>query len=52
MKIINYLKSTVIQEHLSYLSSLSFEYDTARSINFHEVIDDFALVKAKKKKKL
>ncbi|XP_053569321.1 LOW QUALITY PROTEIN: zinc finger MYM-type protein 1-like [Bombina bombina] len=46
----NYLRSTMGQSRLSDLSILSIESDLAKDIDFHEVINNFAALKARKAK--
>ena len=46
----NYLRSTMGQSRLSNLAILSIESESARSIDFDEVIDKFAALKARKGK--
>lgn len=46
----NYLRSSMSQERLSSLASLSIEADTTSKINFEDLIDDFARLKARKVK--
>lgn len=49
LKIIkSYNRSTMGQERLSGLSILSIEHEIAKSINFDDVINEFALAKARK----
>jgi len=49
LKIIkSYNRSTMSQERLSGLSILSIEHEIAKSINFDDVIHEFALAKARK----
>jgi hypothetical protein len=36
------------QDRLSYLRIVSIEYDIAKTIDFDDVIDEFASVKARK----
>jgi hypothetical protein len=49
LKIIkNYLRSSMAQDWLSNVSIPSTEYDTAKTRNFEDVIDEFASVKARK----
>lgn len=43
-----YLRSSMSQERLSSLAMLSIEANTTSKINFEELIDDFARVKARK----
>lgn len=43
-----YLRSSMSQERLSSLASLSIEADTTAKINFENLIDDFARLKARK----
>eukprot|EP00079_Xenopus_tropicalis_P035792 XP_017949563.1 PREDICTED: zinc finger MYM-type protein 1-like [Xenopus tropicalis] len=44
----NYLRSSMGQERLSNLSILSIEHEMARKIDFDDVIDHFAAMKARK----
>lgn len=47
LKIIKtYLKSSMSQERMTSLAFSSIEADTRVKVNFDEVIDDFALLKA------
>ncbi|XP_054276760.1 52 kDa repressor of the inhibitor of the protein kinase-like [Macrosteles quadrilineatus] len=49
LKIIkNYLRSSMCETRLTNLAILSIEYDRAAKIDFNEVINEFALVKARK----
>ncbi|XP_054276742.1 52 kDa repressor of the inhibitor of the protein kinase-like [Macrosteles quadrilineatus] len=49
LKIIkNYLRSSMCETRLTNLAILSIEYDRASKIDFNEVINKFALVKARK----
>ncbi|XP_054267047.1 52 kDa repressor of the inhibitor of the protein kinase-like [Macrosteles quadrilineatus] len=49
LKIIkNYLRSSMCETRLTNLAILSIEYDRASKIDFNEVINEFALVKARK----
>jgi hypothetical protein len=48
----NYLRSTMAQERLSSLTLLSIENDRAQKINFDKVIDDFACLKAHRRKQM
>ncbi|ESO02950.1 hypothetical protein HELRODRAFT_81101, partial [Helobdella robusta] len=51
LKIIkNYLRSTMGQSRLSDLAILSIERDLAKEVDFDEVIDKFASLKARKGK--
>jgi hypothetical protein len=43
-----YLRSSMAQDRLPNLSVLSNEYDIAKTINFDDVIDEFASVNARK----
>lgn len=45
----DYLRSTMTQDRLSGLGLLSIEQDTARKINFEDLIDKFAEAKAREK---
>ena len=44
----NYLRSSMGQERLTSLSIVSIEYDVASSLNYDDIIDDFASSKARK----
>lgn len=44
----SYLRSTMIQERLSSLAILSIEHKIANSINFDDVIDEFAFSKSRR----
>jgi len=44
----NYLRSTIGQERLSNLSIISIEYNIVKNINYDDVIDEFAEMKARK----
>ncbi|EZA54577.1 Zinc finger MYM-type protein, partial [Ooceraea biroi] len=44
----NYLRSTMGQERLSSLSILSIEHNIVKDINYDDVIDEFAEMKARK----
>ena len=44
----NCLRSTMRQDRLTSLSVLSIEYDIANSLNYDNIIDDFASSKARK----
>jgi len=44
-----YLRSTMTQDRLSGLALLSIEQETARKVNFDDLIDEFAEAKASKK---
>jgi len=46
----NYLRSKMKQDRLSSLAIMSIEYDTAKSIDYSDIIDKFAQVKARKVK--
>ena len=48
----NYLRSTMLQDRLCNLSILSIENEVAKSIDYSEVIDDFASLKLKARKML
>jgi len=48
----NYLRSTMKQERLSSLAIMCIEYDTAKSIDYSHIIDQFAQAKARKVKLL
>lgn len=43
-----YLRSSMSQERLTSLATLSIEADTTAKVSFDEVIDDFAVMKARK----
>ena len=45
----NYLRSTVSQEHLNSLSILYIESDALNHVNYDEVMDTFATIKARRK---
>lgn len=50
LKIIKgYLRSTMTQDHLSGLALMSIEQETAREVDFEDLIDKFAEAKARKK---
>jgi len=42
------LRSTMGQQRLNMLSSMSIERDVLRAIDFDDVVDDFARMKARK----
>lgn len=44
----NYLRSSMSENRLTNLAILNIEYDIASQIDFNDIIDDFALVKARK----
>lgn len=44
----NYLRSTIGQERLSNLSIISIEYNIVKNINYDDVINEFAEMKARK----
>lgn len=44
----NYLRSTMLQERLSDLTILSIESELARTVDFSQVIDSFASIKARR----
>lgn len=44
----NFLRSTMLQERLSNLAIISIEKDVAKSLNYDDIIDEFALLKARK----
>ena len=44
----NYLRSTMSQERLSGLAILSIENATARTIDYNDIIDEFASKRARK----
>ena len=46
--IMNYLKSSMSQDRLSALALLSIEREEVNHLNFNDVIDKFASVKARK----
>ena len=46
----NYLRSKMKQERLSGLAIMSIECDTAKSIDYSDIIDKFAQAKARKVK--
>lgn len=49
LKLINtYLRSIMVQDRLCNLSILSFENESAKSIDYSGVTDDFASIKARK----
>lgn len=49
MKIIkNYLRSTMLQERHNNLAILSIERDLAQSLNYNDIINDFAIKKARR----
>jgi len=51
LKIIkNYLRSTISQDRLSGLATLSIENELAETLDYDQLIDQFALQKARKKK--
>jgi len=50
LKIIkNYLRSTISQDRLSGLATLSIENELAETLDYDQLIDQFALQKARKK---
>ncbi|ESO05544.1 hypothetical protein HELRODRAFT_77462, partial [Helobdella robusta] len=44
----NFLRSTMSEERLTSLGMLPLENDLARSLNFDDVVDDFANKKSRK----
>ena len=44
----NFLRSTMSQDHLTALSLLSIESEILRSLNFEDIIHEFATAKARK----
>lgn len=44
----NYLRSTIGQDRLSNIGIISIEYDIAKDINYDNIIDEFAQIKARK----
>lgn len=44
----NYLRTTIGQQRISNLGIISIEYNTAKAINFDDLIDEFANMKARK----
>ena len=44
----NFLRSTITQERLSDLAILSIKSETARTMDFQNVIKNFAMTKARK----
>lgn len=51
LKIIkNYLRNAMNQERLNSLGIISIESDVAKSINYNDIIEDFASSKARKRK--
>ncbi|ESO11935.1 hypothetical protein HELRODRAFT_108960 [Helobdella robusta] len=44
----NFLRSTMSEERLTSLGMLALENDLARSLNFDDVVDDFANNKSRK----
>lgn len=50
LKIIkNYLRSTISQDRLSGLATLSIENELVETLDYDQLIDQFALQKARKK---
>jgi hypothetical protein len=48
LKIIkNYLRLSIAQDRLSNLRILSIEYEIVKTINLHDVINEFSSVKAR-----
>lgn len=43
-----YLRSTMLQERLSNLAIISIEQDVAKTLNYDQIIDEFAHLKARK----
>lgn len=43
----NYLRTTIGQQRISNLGIISIEYNTAKAINFDDLIDEFADMKAR-----
>lgn len=44
----NYLRSTIGQDRLSNLAIISIEYNIAKDINYDDIINDFAQMKARR----